>query len=639
MPESTLERAVEARVQLVRRLAAEGRMLGVAWSGGKDSSVALAITLEGYRRARADGEDLWPLTVLHGDTGVENPAIAAHVSEQIQHIEAFASSRGLDVRIEITQPSLATSWAVRIIGGSGLPVWTSSRTRDCSVDWKRVPNDRAARRVAIAYREEAIAASSDDRGKTRLLLKSGRTLELITILGTRYGESQSRNGRMAARGDVAGEIRRNDAGRSVLPLIADFSIDDVWTFLALAGSSPGVPFPGYAPSYVDTIAVYRDSSGECPVVADVAGGATAACGARFGCWSCCAVSKDRSMENMLVQPQYAYMRGLAELRDYLAAIRYDWRRRRWIPRQADPITGYLRFGPDAFHPAELRRLLGYCLTLDVREQERAARLREDLAAFRQATDQGSSFRGWSDPYLRQLAQAGEDPDLTYVSRMVEPQFQVIDRRALLAIDFRWARYGLGRPHDALAIYAAVYRLGRRFDVPRLEPSPPSAVPAKCWYRPKAASRSFMGLYDPLADAMTELCAAPDAVQVDRDTVMVAHETSTEFDVDDEAAALILELELDACLERCADPHARPWDAAAYYLRMGAVVLPEGQSKRSWQLVANAQMLAAEGISAEAIGYPDGVKLISDAEHASLRQRLSPSAPARRSTADQLQLFA
>ena len=84
MPESTLERAVEARVQLVRRLAAEGRMLGVAWSGGKDSSVALAITLEGYRRARADGEDLWPLTVLHGDTGVENPAIAAHVSEQIQ---------------------------------------------------------------------------------------------------------------------------------------------------------------------------------------------------------------------------------------------------------------------------------------------------------------------------------------------------------------------------------------------------------------------------------------------------------------------------------------------------------------------------------------------------------------------------
>ncbi|EGQ60906.1 hypothetical protein GGI1_03336, partial [Acidithiobacillus sp. GGI-221] len=52
------------------------RQFSVAWSGGKDSSVILGLTMQAAQSIITDGADLFaPILVTHGDTLVENPEI------------------------------------------------------------------------------------------------------------------------------------------------------------------------------------------------------------------------------------------------------------------------------------------------------------------------------------------------------------------------------------------------------------------------------------------------------------------------------------------------------------------------------------------------------------------------------------
>jgi DNA sulfur modification protein DndC len=101
------------------------------------------------------------------------------------------------------------------------------------------------------------------------------------------------------------------------------------------------------------VTMYRngaDQQGECPLVIDTS---TASCGnSRFGCWTCTAVDKDKSMTN-LIENGEDWMLPLLEFRNVLAEIRQDPTQRMTTSRDNKE-----RLGPFTFAArAELLRQL------------------------------------------------------------------------------------------------------------------------------------------------------------------------------------------------------------------------------------------------------------------------------------------
>lgn len=604
---------IRDRQDTIARLALDGHLISVAWSGGKDSSVALSLAVEGYKAAARQGR-VYPLFVITSDTGIENPAVSAYIKTMADHLADYARKEGIDVRIITARPNLASSWPVQIIGGRSLPIFVNSASRSCSIDLKRDPARRALAMLIPELRgnlEASLATGGDLWETTRMIDGLAGRLPL-TIVGTRFGESTGRDQRMAARGDIAGQITRNEDGYDVLPLIADLDTDDVWEFLALAGTDPGKKYPAFAPNFEATIEIYRDAAGECVIVAGLKNDQVAACGARHGCSLCTVTGNaDRSMETMLVQPKYGYMQGLNDLRNWLAAGAYDWSLRRFIGRTTDPVTGYIKLAPDVYSAATCADILAFALTIDVREKERAANLADAMKRH----DAGMPVV-WPDHHLAELATHGEF-DEAYARRMTSPQFQLIDAETLIMIDFSWSRYGLHAPFHALAIYRDIYLDGMRVDVPPRTPAPRSAQPPTRWIAPHPKTKLAPGLYDAIVDVMSEGCPGTYARTLADGTPMVSHEVNPIAEIDPEALAFFIEYDLERLLKHYHDEGTHlPAAAAEYYLRTGLISLPSNQGSNSATMVRHHQHLAMLGLHpADA----DAVGTISDQEHSEIKK--------------------
>jgi DNA sulfur modification protein DndC len=115
-------------------------------------------------------------------------------------------------------------------------------------------------------------------------------------------------------------LRRHTSlrGAYVFAPLADFSADDVWTYLLQ------VPSP-WGSNNRDLAALYRSANaGECPLVIDLS---TPSCGnSRFGCWVCTVAERDTSMEAM-VDSGEEWLEPLLEFRDWLA-VTTDPKRKR-----------------------------------------------------------------------------------------------------------------------------------------------------------------------------------------------------------------------------------------------------------------------------------------------------------------------
>lgn len=405
--EGRVARAETALMDLLRR----GHPACVSWSAGKDSSVVLNLLLVAAAKLRAAGEDIPPIVITHADTGVENPEMSLYARNEMSQVRDFARRHRLDVEIEISHPNLSEQWAVRVIGGRALPPFPGG-SRDCTSGWKIKPMALLRKRVLKRLLKHCRATAT----------------EPVVLIGTRYEESEDRARRMRERGESDVEIRRGKdaAGKPshlFLSPIAFWSADDVWEYL---GTARAGAIDAYS-DFDETFRVYADAMGtSCAVVAeDMAklAKASKACGARHGCSLCTAVGVDRSMENMLTQDRYAYMKGLNLLRNFLTATRWDMGRRSWLGRTIN--EGYIRIAPDAYSPAMMEELLRYALTIDVKEREAAAA-------------------------------AG-----------IRPRFQLVTIEHLFAIDAMWSLQAFHRPFHALKIYDEICNRGIRYEVPDL----------------------------------------------------------------------------------------------------------------------------------------------------------------------------
>lgn len=485
-----IEERIEAAIGAILQLFMMDAPCVVPASGGKDSTVVLMLSLWAAERAIAAGKTP-VLCILNADTGVEQPIVVQHVRQELALAKAYAEAIGVRVEVAIASPEISSSWLLRIVGGRAMPSFPESNS-DCSTEWKVIPMQRLRKRLLARLQTETSA-------------------EPVTLLGVRFSESVTRGSRMKKRGDSATAPVRNKDGELVMAPIALWSTDDVWEALALVRS-------GVLRSYTDTemlFQIYTDAGPtSCAVVNDAIldgeGSARGGCGARTGCWSCVKVKSDTSMENLLQKPEYGFMQGLNDLRQFIVATQYDLSRRQWLGRTIK--NGYVAVRPDSYHPRMMRELLRYVLTLQARENEEALRLG------------------------------------------IDPRFQIITPAGLAGVEAMWSLNGFHEPFSAYADYHDIFNLGMRYEIPKLETFPKVEMPeprflyiGSDWDDDLNVDARWTGLRDPVGESLWEWSQCMTTRELSNGRVVLDVNVTESFSVDEESAALLLDFELDRVL--------------------------------------------------------------------------------------------
>jgi len=234
----------------------------VMYSGGKDSTAALVLTLEALKDTDASVE------VLYCDTQLEIPTLYQFAQEFI----GFLATRG--VKTTVLTPDPEESFWVLVIG-KGYPM-PHNGFRWCTARLKVRPVERYMETVA----------EQESQG--------------LVVTGVRFGESDARDLRLklsCSRGGECGQgIWFDESSRLGLGYFSPIVIwreCDVWDFLTFIAPKWGYPTAGIS-------AVYQGRE------------------TRFGCWTCSVVSQDRTMQKIVaVEPQW---RPLLELRNWLVAF-------------------------------------------------------------------------------------------------------------------------------------------------------------------------------------------------------------------------------------------------------------------------------------------------------------------------------
>jgi len=281
----------------------------LAFSSGKDSTLLAHLVLEMVLDL-APADRRRPIYLTGNDTRVENPLLAQHLSRKLAQMAQAADTLRIPLTAVKTVPAPDQTFWVNVIGrGYRAP---SRHFRWCTD------------RLKIAPTSQFIRSHVGIHG------------EVIVLLGVRRAESAQRAA-SAARYDNGERLNRhNDLPNCwVFRPLLDLTTDEVWQLLLQRR-------PPWGGTHRELITLYRNArAAECPLVIDRS--AEPACGssaARFGCWTCTVVERDRSLEGQ-IDAGYAELEPLGAFRDWLAEISVDPTR-----RQAQRRNGQIKFSSD-----------------------------------------------------------------------------------------------------------------------------------------------------------------------------------------------------------------------------------------------------------------------------------------------------
>lgn len=535
--EPSVEDKAHSAVQAILSLFRARKAASVSFSGGKDSGVLMHLTLQAAKLAKAEG--LSPrIVVFSSDTGVENPEVAMVLRKEHEKIRAALRGAGVDHQVLLTQPSLASSWAVRILGGSKLPSFPGS-SHDCAVDFKVSP-------IAAARKAVFKALGRDTT---------------VTLIGTRFDESAQRAKAMTERGELAERPYQNEAGEWVMSPIAFWTTDDVWEQIGLIRAGA---IKSYS-DFEDVFKLYADAGGtSCAVVSDAITeglkSARGGCGARFGCHTCQAVSSDDSLETMIAtDPTYSYMSGLSKLRNLIARSRWDYSKRYWVQRTLD-ADGNVRLQPDCYSPAFLLDLFRYCASLDYQERVEAS--------------------------------AGR----------FTPRFRYLTEEAVVAIDALWSLNGFHRPHTALLEWLSIMEGRSFYAVPDdYEEAPRQAVPAAVSYPVgRTWDGERWGLYSGLRNESSTFAECLLTRESKDGRTMLDLDTEQRMEVDLDSLGLVLTFEMDGILERHTSQFVGDdWTSGyRFWTSYGTLSLAATQMQEHDQVLRRTAWRAREGFLGE-----------------------------------------
>lgn len=500
-----------------------GIVTALGFSSGKDSSVLASIALNVARRRIEEGRSVPLMILAHGDTLIENPAVNQLAKNEMSKIADYAERYGINLKIDVATPGLTNHYFVNLLAGRTIATFPEGGAK-CSRMLKVDPLTKQKRRMAKQFGTDG----------------------MVTMIGTRLDESAVRGRAMRDRGESAVEPVVNDQGELILSPIMHWTTDHIFEYL-------GYVKAGLIDSYSDfdeLLEVYRGANnGSCELAVMANGKApSTACGARTGCIICQRAAplradangevearREESLANMVKDPKYAYMSGLAKFRDYIAACHYDPSKRSWLGRKLKD-DGTIAISPDAYSPDHCRDLIAMALTLDAEENQAAYELG------------------------------------------IEPRFTLLRPEDVVGIDYIACRYGRAKNLTACQLWKAVHFEGQRFPVPSDPiPHPKESFPAPV--RIKIREEGFDPEYDAVFAGLRDLEAAvadvESLVEKSDGRVYSGGPGGSEFRVDPEGAELFLSFELDYAIERFAKDWVGPMAICHYFLRLGTVEIHSG----------------------------------------------------------------
>ncbi|WP_286241200.1 phosphoadenosine phosphosulfate reductase family protein [Neptuniibacter halophilus] len=509
-----LDEKISAIKGVIRRYLENGWALFDLFSGGKDSSVKLCLVLNAMREYVEEHgpEQCPPLAIMHSDTLLENPVIALHTHSELARIRLYALEHSLPVTVHVAMPSLSENYLVNIIGGRTIATTAQTSNRKCSVSMKVGPIQRMQKKILAD-----LSSKYEDK--------------VLTLVGKRYDESEYRKADMIAAGERPDRhIKRGN--QNLLSPIASMSLDDIFWIIGLVTNNEMDCYSNFE-SLIET---YRAANnGECMVNAAEGKAGSTSCGARYGCWVCLASEDDKSMNAMMEQEEYKFMRHLWAFRNYLQACHNDPSRRTWLARKVN-ADGTLDIRPNSYSPEFTEELLKMAISIQVMEEEAAHALG------------------------------------------ISPRFQVITFEEVMAIECQWSRYGYHRPMEAVRIWNEIYEEGRglllppsdlshmpRF--PLLNDVPQTSVPF--------VDEDYYGVFNGLRDMNAAMTGCEDTVVKADGSIYTAANTSEEFSFDPEGLYLFATLDMKYAINKFADGYAAPGASLHYLMNLGIVSINKG----------------------------------------------------------------
>ena len=270
----------------------DSRSFSVAFSGGKDSTAVLYLTIQMLEELQRENIALNKnVYIINSNTLAELPPVLEHLKDTLNRIEIYAKQHKLPVIVEEVIPEVKHTLNVQLLG-VGMPP-PSPSLRWCTDKLKVLPIDKRLNEI----------------------FPDG---SFISVIGTRSDESISRAERMERSSVKGTDLKLNNRyeNASNLMPIEDWSTKDVWEYLLKQPNTL---------SDIDFLwKLYSDASSqessECSFVG--AGGkhiddGKLGCGAsRFGCWQCYMVrDKDKSLDGLL-KSGYDNLKLYKEYRDW-----------------------------------------------------------------------------------------------------------------------------------------------------------------------------------------------------------------------------------------------------------------------------------------------------------------------------------
>ena len=289
------ERSLQAIYDEIQSVyASDHRPWVVGYSGGKDSTTTLQLIW--YAIAQLPKEKRKkPIYVISSDTLVETPAMVGYIDKTLDQIQSASTAQGMPFVADKVKPRINDTFWVNLIG-RGYPA-PQKTFRWCTDRLKIQPADQF------------------------IMDKVSQHGEAVLVLGVRKEESMTRAQVMNLMKIKGSLLSRHSRFAQVLVYtpIEAFTVNDVWSVL-LQNPSP------WGGNNRDLAALYRNASGECPLVVDTY---TPSCGgSRFGCWTCTVVTKDKSMEAMIDSGE-DWMQPLLDFRDFLASTHELENKKKW----------------------------------------------------------------------------------------------------------------------------------------------------------------------------------------------------------------------------------------------------------------------------------------------------------------------
>jgi DNA sulfur modification protein DndC len=290
MDELKLNQKIVSRIAEIADIWASDDFVGnfaLGWSGGKDSTVLLNLTLQAIKMLPEEQQKKRTLYVVMSNTMMENPILDEYAHIQVNLLKQYVKQNNLPVEVDMVMRKDAQSFFYLVIG-KGYPLPKNTSTRWCTHKLKIEPinNFLSDKNICLMF-----VGSRLDESKRRK-----RTIEKYNTEDERFVGEKSRFG------------QSSHSISKVYSAIQDFTTEEIWIILSqklLWGSSR------------DIRNLYKDATGECGVN-NPQGASTKnnnACSARFGCWTCPPISKDKSTEQMAIK--YEWLEPLTEFRKFM----------------------------------------------------------------------------------------------------------------------------------------------------------------------------------------------------------------------------------------------------------------------------------------------------------------------------------